>query len=194
MRHGGVLAFPTDTVYGLGCDPRKPGAVKKLLSVKGKREKPFPILVSSLRMATRIATMNATAKALASRFWPGPLTLVLKSRSDFPLSSGVPRRTIAIRCPGNDAALELIRGCGGLLIGTSANRTGEPPCTSARMIRRKLGEVDAIIDGGTAPARIPSTVVRVHSRGVTMLRRGRISESQIKRALLDASISPWRRR
>ena len=181
------MAFPTDTVYGLGCDPRKPDAVKKLLSVKGRREKPFPILVSSLRMATRIATMNATARVLASRFWPGSLTLVLKSRGDSSLWLGVPRRTIAIRCPKNDVTLKLIRKCGGLLIGTSANRTGERPCTSARMIRRKLDEVDAIIDGGPASARIPSTVVRVHSRGVTVLRKGRISESQIKRALLDMS-------
>jgi len=190
VRHGGVLAFPTDTVYGLGCDPRKPGAVKKLLSVKGEREKPFPILVSSLRMATRIATMNATARVLATRFWPGPLTLVLKSGNDFSLSLGVQRRTIAIRCPRNDVTLKLIRGCGGLLIGTSANRTGEPPCTSARMIRRKLDEVDAIIDGGPAPKRLPSTVARVHPRGVTVLRRGQIKESQIKQALLDMSSKP----
>jgi L-threonylcarbamoyladenylate synthase len=188
------LAFPTDTVYGLGCDPRNPQAVKKLLSVKGKRKKPFPILVSSQRMAARIATMNTPERVLASRFWPGPLTLILKSRHEFSLSSGAPRKTVAVRYPKNDVTLKLIRKCGGLLIGTSANRTGEPPCTSARMVRRMLDDVDAVVDGGPTPARTASTVVRVHSCGVTVLRKGPIRELQIKRALHDASSRSTRRR
>ncbi len=186
VRSGGVLAFPTDTVYGLGCDPRNPKAIKKLLSVKRERKTPFPILVSSERMASRIATVNATARVLISRFWPGPLTLVLKSRPDSGLRLRTAGRTIAVRCPENDVALRLIHKCGGVLIGTSANRSGERPCTSARMICHRLDDIDAVVDGGRAKSRVASTIVEVQSGMVSILRRGPIRESQIRRALLEA--------
>lgn len=184
VRAGGIVAFPTDTVYGLGCDPHNARALSKLLFVKGKRAKPIPVLVASQKFADRIAVMDSRTRTLASRFWPGALTLILKPRVRFPRSLTVGRRTIAVRCPGNRIALRLIRKCGGLVTGTSANLTGHPPCTSARMVSRCLGDrIDATIDGGRSPRRSASTVVRVHSRGVTILREGPIRESQIRRVL-----------
>ena len=185
VKRGGIVAYPTDTVYGLGCDPRNPRAVKRAMHVKGKkREKPFPILVSSSRLADRIAVMDRRAKTLAYSFWPGPLTLVLKSRVRFPNALTLGRKTIAVRCPNNRVALKLIRKCGGLLTGTSANLTGRPPCTNAKMVRRSLGErIDAVLDGGQSPRQVGSTIVRVNSRGVTILRKGPISDKQVKRAL-----------
>lgn len=184
VKAGGVVAFPTDTVYGLGCDPQNPKALGKVLSVKGGREKPLPVLVASQKLAGQIAVMDSRARALASRFWPGPLTMVLEPRVRFPRSLTMGRKTIAVRCPKNRVALQLIRSCGGFLTGTSANLTGRPPCTSARMVERCLGDsVDAVIDGGRSPRRTASTVVRVHSRGVTILRKGPIRVRQVKRAL-----------
>ena len=189
VRAGGVIAFPTDTVYGLGCDPRDPHALGSLLSVKGRVRagKPFPILVASSKLAEQIAVMDGRAKALAARFWPGPLTIVLRPRIRFPRSLTMRRKTIAVRCPGNRVALQLIRKCGGFLTGTSANTTGRPPCTSVEAVRRTLGDrIDAVVDGGRSPRRAGSTIVRVHSRGVTILRKGPVRYTQIRRAIQDA--------
>lgn len=177
------MAFPTDTVYGLGCDPRNPRALKKILSLKGRRMKPFPLLVASQKSANQIAMMNSRARALASQFWPGPLTIVLKPRVHFPRLLTAGRKTIAVRCPRNRVALQLIRKCGGPLTGTSANLTGRPPCTSARMVRRCLPDIDGVVDGGRTPRRIASTVVRLDSRRTTTLRKGPVTGSDIKRTL-----------
>jgi len=188
VKRGGIVAYPTDTVYGLGCDPCNPQALKRVISVKGSRNKPFPILVASPRVADRIAVMDHQARALVSRFWPGPLTLVLNSRVRFPRSLTLGRKTIAVRCPKDRRALKLISRCGGLIIGTSANLTGQPPCTSAMMVRRRLGDrIDAVIDGGPSPRRAGSTIVRIDSLKVTILRRGPISNEQLKRTLSSAS-------
>ena len=184
------MAFPTDTVYGLGCDPRNGRAIRKLRSIKGSRIKPFPILVASQSLAKRIAVMDRRVDALASRFWPGPLTMVLRPKVYFPHSLTMRRKTIAIRCPRNRVALKLIQRCGGLLTGTSANITGRVPCTHARAVRQSLGDrIDALVDGGPSPIRRSSTVVRVDSRRVRIVRRGPILGSQIRRVLLGADRS-----
>ena len=187
VKGGGIVAYPTDTVYGLGCDPHNARALKRLISVKGRRKKPLPILVASPRAADRIAVMDRRARALASKFWPGPLTLVLEPRVRFPKSLTLGRKTIAVRCPEDRTALKLIRRCGGLLTGTSANLTGQPPCVSATMVRRCLGDrIDAVVDGGPSPRRVGSTIVRIDSRGVTILRKGPIRNEQVKRTLSSA--------
>ena len=181
---GGIVAYPTDTVYGLGCDPCNSRAVKRAMAVKGKRKKPFPILVASPAVAGRIAIMDRRAKALASRFWPGPLTLVLRSRVRFPNSLTLGQATIAVRCPNGQVALGLVKRCGGLLTGTSANLTGRPPCTSARMVTRILGDrIDAVVDGGRSPRRIGSTIVRIDPERVVILRKGPVREEQVTQTL-----------
>lgn len=181
------MAFPTDTVYGLGCDPHNPEAISKILRVKGRRGKPLPILVGSPRLAGKIAVMDSRAKALASRYWPGPLTMVLRPRVQFPHSLTMRRKTIAIRCPRNLVALRLIDECGGFLTGTSANLTGLPACTSAEMVRRSLRDrIDAVVDGGRSPHRTGSTIVRLSSRKAIVLRQGPIPYTQVRRTLLSA--------
>jgi len=193
VKGGGVVAFPTDTVYGLGCDPHNPRALRKALYVKGRRKKPFPILVASPKLAGQIAVMDSRAKALASRFWPGPLTIVLKPRVHFPDSLTMHRKTIAVRCPKNRATLQLVRKCGGFLTGTSANLTGGPPCTSAKMVHRCLGDrIDAVVDGGRSRRRTASTVVRLDSRGATILRKGPIRNTHINRTLSSVP-APYKR-
>jgi L-threonylcarbamoyladenylate synthase len=184
VRGGGVVAFPTDTVYGLGCDPHNVQALRKLCSMKGRREKPIPILVSSPKLAQQIVLMDNKTRALMSRFWPGPLSIVAKSRVRFPNLLTKRRKTIAVRCPRNPIARKLIRHCGGLLTGTSANITGRAPCRSAETVRRVfVGKIDAVVDSGRSPGRTASTVVSVNSRGITMLRKGPIKEAQIRQAL-----------
>ena len=184
VKKGGIVAYPTDTVYGLGCDPRNSRALKRAMAVKGKRKKPFPILVASTAVADRIAVMDRRTKVLASKFWPGPLTLILKPRTRFPNSLTLGRKTIAVRCPRDQIALKLIERCGGLLTGTSANLTGHPPCTSAKMVWRSLGDrIDAVVDGGPSPRRVGSTIVRINPHGVTILRKGPIRNEQVKRTL-----------
>jgi L-threonylcarbamoyladenylate synthase len=184
VKLGGLVAFPTDTVYGLGCDPKNRFALERLLSVKGRRRRPIPILVSSTETAARIAVMNHEVKVLASRFWPGALTLILKPRMHFPRELAMGRKTIGVRCPNNRRTLELIRKCGGLLTGTSANVSGQPSCRSALMVVRSLGDkIDAVIDGGPSPRGTESTVVRVRSGKVAVLRRGPIGEEKIRQVL-----------
>ena len=181
---GGIVAYPTDTVYGLGCDPRNSRAVRRVMAVKGKRKKPLPILVAPPAVADRIAVMDRRAKALTMRFWPGPLTLVVKPRVRFPNSLTLGRRTIAVRCPNDEVALRLIERCGGLLTGTSANLTGHLPCTSAKMVLRYLGDrIDAVVDGGRSPRRAVSTIVRIDPHRVIIVRKGPIRNEQLKRAL-----------
>ena len=187
---GGIVAYPTDTVYGLGCDPMNSRAVRRVMAVKGKRKKPLPILVNSLAVADRIAVMGRPARALSSRFWPGPLTLVLKPRVRFPNSLTLGQKTVAVRCPNDRAALRLIERCGGMLTGTSANVTGCPPCTSAKMVLRCLGDrIDAVVDGGRSPRRVGSTIVRIDRRRVMIVRKGPIRDGQVKRAL-SGTIEP----
>jgi L-threonylcarbamoyladenylate synthase len=184
---GGIVAYPTDTVYGLGCDPMNSRAVRRVMAVKGKRKKPLPILVTSPAAADRIAVMDRRAKVLSSRFWPGPLTLVLKPRVRFPSSLTLGRKRVAVRCPNDRAALRLIEKCGGMLTGTSANIAGCPPCTSARMVLRCLGDrIDAVVDGGRSPRRVASTIVRIDHQHVMIVRKGPISAGQVKRALSEA--------
>jgi len=150
--------------------------------------------VTSPAVADRIAVMTSPARTLSSRFWPGPLTLVLKPRVRFPSSLTLGRRTIAVRCPKDQTALRLIRRCGGMLTGTSANITGRTPCTSARMVSRCLGEkIDAVVDGGRSPRRVGSTIVLVNRRRVMMLRKGPILSGQVKRAL-SGTTEPRERR
>lgn len=176
----------------MGCDPRNSRAVKRVMAVKGKRKKPLPILVASPAVADRIAVMDRQARALTSRFWPGPLTLVLKPRVRFPNSLTLGRKTIAVRCPNDQAALRLIERCGGLLTGTSANLAGYPPCTSAKMVLRCLGDrIDAVVDGGRSPRRVGSTIVRIDRHRVMIVRKGPIRNGQVKRAL-SGTIEPRR--
>jgi L-threonylcarbamoyladenylate synthase len=164
------------------------------MAVKGKRKKPLPILVTSLVVADRIAVMDRRAKALSLRFWPGPLTLVLKPRVRFPNSLTLGRKTVAVRCPNDQAALRLIERCGGMLTGTSANMTGRPPCTSARMVLRCLDDrIDAVVDGGRSLRRVGSTIIRFDRNHVMIVRKGPIPDGQVKRALSE-TIEPHKRR
>jgi L-threonylcarbamoyladenylate synthase len=184
VRRGGLVVYPTETVYGLGCDPFNNEAVKRILDVKGERKKPLPILAASVGDADKIAFISPNGKRLAAKFWPGPLTLVFPKKPDFPDVVTFGWDSVGLRIPDNDVALHLIRLSGGLLIGSSANRTGEEPPRAVQEISGELKEmVDVVLDGGAAAQGMPSTVADLTSEEPRILREGPISLKEILDAL-----------
>ena len=184
VRNGGLVIFPTETVYGLGCDPLIVKSVKRLLKVKGNRLKPLPVLAATISDVEKAASFSQTARQIAAKLWPGSLTLVLSKKPSFHdvVTSGTD--SVGMRIPNNDVALELIRLSGGLLIGSSANRTGESPPRSVCELSDELKQqVDVVLDGGSIFQGIPSTVVDLTSTTPKILREGPISFKSILDAL-----------
>jgi len=184
VRRGGLVVYPTDTVYGLGADPFNERAVERIYEVKKRdRSKPLPVLVASLRDAERIAVLTSSARKLAGKYWPGPLTLILKARS-LPCILTACTGKVAVRMPGDPVALLLVELSGGLLIGTSANISGRPPPRTAREALEQIGrEVDAVVDAGPSFYGLPSTVVDVSTGRPRLVRRGPIRLEDIERSL-----------
>ena len=182
VRDGGILSYPTDTVYGLGCDPFAQPALERIIRVKGDRKKPLPVLVKALDEARRIADFSEQATILAAKFWPGPLTLVLKAKAAVPRVLA-PSGTIGLRSPNHVTCLNLLDLCSGCLVGTSANRTGMDPATTAEQVVSELGNnVDLIVDGGRAPLGVASTVVDLSS-DFAIIRQGPISREELQKCL-----------
>ena len=186
LRRGGLVAFPTETVYGLGADASNPAAVARIYAVKG-RPPNHPVIVhigDVGQMARWTREVPEPAARLAVRFWPGPLTLVLRRASgvgDY-LTGG--QESVGLRIPGHPVALELLREFGGGIAAPSANRFGRISPTCAEHVRRDLGaDVDLILDGGACEIGIESTIVDVSRGKPVVLRPGRISEDDITRAL-----------
>ncbi|PIR82490.1 threonylcarbamoyl-AMP synthase [Candidatus Kaiserbacteria bacterium CG10_big_fil_rev_8_21_14_0_10_59_10] len=185
LRRGGVIVYPTDTIYGLGADALSDEAVARVRQIKGRSEhKPIHAIVADLAMAEQYAVVNKPARALVKKFLPGPLTLVLKKKAS--VHTGIARGlgTFGIRIPDNAFCLELARVFKRPYTTTSANASGmEPPLTLAG-IRAQLGQgadmVDLYIDDGELPARRPSTVVDVTDDAPMVLREGAIAASLIE--------------
>jgi len=183
VARGGVICYPTDTVYGLGCDPLNVPAVQKTMKAKGDRTKPMPILVRSLEDAGKLAQVYERAKRLADRFWPGPLTIILQAREILPRIL-VPDGTIGLRSPKHPICLNLLELCSGMLVGTSANLTDRPPATSAKEALDELGDqVEVILDGGRSPLASASTVVDLTQDKLVVLREGPIGKEELLRCL-----------
>jgi len=180
VKKGGLVVYPTDTVYGLGCDPFNAVAVKRVFRVKGERRKPLPILASSSSHVKRIAILSPEAEKIANCFWPGPLTLVLPKKPVLPEVVTCDLDSVGVRVPKHDVALELISLSNGLLVGTSANKTGEKPPRTAQEAAGQLGkETNLILDSGPVTLGVPSTVVDLTSKKPKMLRRGPITFKEI---------------
>lgn len=185
VAEGGIIGYPTDTVYGLGCNPFNHHAINRVISAKGGRSKPLPVLVKSVRDAELIVDFSVNARKLAATFWPGPLTMVLGAKtqdSTILASSG----TIGVRSPGHALCLNLLGMCSGLLVGTSANKTGQAPATTASEVAQAFGdEIDLVVDGGKSALGVASTVVDL-SNDFLLLREGPISREELLRCLRDS--------
>jgi len=178
---GGLIAYPTDTVYGLGCDPFNSAAVRNLVEAKRRVKGGLPVLVDCSETAKELGEFNPIAVQLANNFWPGGLTIVVPSAWKFPAevpSGGM----IGFRMPDRADTLQLIRDCGSSLIGTSANISGMPSATTAIEVLTSLGaEIDVVLDGGASKLSKGSTVVRVMDHGCLVLREGAVRVESIRR-------------
>ena len=176
---GGAIAYPTETLYGLGAKYDDEQAVKRLYELKKRpREKTIPIIIGSAEQLSLLAeSVNDAAADLISRFWPGPLTLILRARAglnSFIISDG----KIAVRVPGESFALRLVRAAGFPLTATSANISGKPPAHNAGMVTDYFGSgLDLVVDGGESPSTLPSTIVDVTKETPVLLREGAIKPS-----------------
>ena len=181
---GGLVVYPTDTVYGLGCHPFDKVAVNKVADVKRRSKGNFPVLISSIEKAKELGEVDGDAETLALRFWPGPLTIVVSSRAEFPPLVVGTDRMVGLRVPGRKDTLDLISMCGGSLVGTSANISGAPSTTRAEEALKTFeGKVDLVLDGGSLSKNPESTVLRVTGKHVDILREGAISRQEIVMAL-----------
>jgi L-threonylcarbamoyladenylate synthase len=181
---GGLVVYPTDTVYGLGCDPFDREAVNKVADVKRRSKGNFPVLVGSIEKAKELGEVDGDTETLALRFWPGRLTIVVSSRAEFPVPIFGTDRMVGLRVPGRRDTLDLISMCGGSLVGTSANISGAPSVIQAEdAVKTFEGKVDLVLDGGRLAKSPESTVVRVTGKRVDILREGAVSRQEIVMAL-----------
>jgi len=187
LRRGGLVAMPTETVYGLAADAADAEAVARIFEAKDRpRFNPLIAHISSMDMAFVEASFCALSRRLAEAFWPGPLTLVLPLRTHSATvcelaRAGLP--TLALRMPDHAVALELIRSFGGPLVAPSANPSGRLSPTRAEHVREGLGDrVDAVLDGGPCRVGLESTIVAVAEGEVTLLREGAVSAEAIAEA------------
>jgi L-threonylcarbamoyladenylate synthase len=186
LDQGGLVAFPTDTVYGVAAHGFQPAAIARLYEVKGRQAgKAIALLVAATDQVRQVARdVPASAWRLGERYWPGALTLVLKRAPSVPdvLSAG--GETIAVRMPNHPVALAVIAAAGTPLAVTSANRSGNPDPVSAQNVVRELGDaIDLILDGGTCPGGIPSTVLDLTANPPAIVRQGPIRREDIDQLL-----------
>ncbi|MEN3037380.1 MAG: L-threonylcarbamoyladenylate synthase, partial [Candidatus Methanosuratincola petrocarbonis] len=162
VRGGGIIVFPTDTVYGIGCDPRNAEAVRRLFAAKRREKKPMPVLVDSLQSAERLVELGEAGRALAEIFWPGALTIVAPLRKSLPEELTGGRQKVGVRIPKHPVAISIIAASGGALVGTSANISGRRAASSVGELDPELLQsVEIVVDAGEAPAGRASTIVEV---------------------------------
>lgn len=183
VRRGKVLAIATDALYALVADPYNLQAVSRVFETKGREtRRSLPILVSDLLMAEDLAgELNNRFYLLARRFWPGPLTIIVKADPKLPLKVTANTGNVALRVPSSEIPMAIIRSAGLPITATSANLHGEVECTTAMEVRDQLGDcLSVIVDGGQVPGVMPSTIVDLTGEGGwRLLRHGAIPEEQI---------------
>jgi L-threonylcarbamoyladenylate synthase len=182
LRAGELVAFPTETVYGLGAHRDNAKAIERIYEVKGRpEEKKLTLMIANRNdLKKHVDSVSKIANLLMDIFWPGPLTII------FPLKDG---SSLGIRFPDNAVAIDLIRTAKGPIITTSANISGYPPATDAQQVLMDLGgKIHTILDGGSTRLRSPSTVVRVMDETIEIIRHGIISEASIRSCLENSLI------
>lgn len=186
IRQGGVVAYPTESFYGLGVDPGKEDAVDRLFQVKDRqREQAILLLISSTDAVDHLVThVPPAARKLMDAFWPGGLTLVFNASDEIPRAITAGTGKVGIRISSHPVAAALVRAAGGVLTGTSANLSGKPSCRSAQEVVQQLGaRVDMILDGGITAGKSASTVLDVSEEPPRILREGMVSREQLQNCL-----------
>jgi L-threonylcarbamoyladenylate synthase len=187
VARGGVIAIPTDTVYGIGARPSDPVATSRLFAMKSRPESSsLPVLVADTESALRIIDPGSkdTFSRLAGAFWPGPLTIVLPRRGSVSFALGGGDTTIGVRCPGHELTHALLERTGPLAV-TSANRSGAPPATTSDEVRAIFGPELFILDGGVCDAP-PSTVLSLVEGELRILREGSVTLEAVRSVIAEA--------
>ena len=193
LKKGGLVAFPTETVYGLGGDALNPSASEKIYAAKGRpSDNPLIVHIADMEHLAPIVTHRPDeARALADAFWPGPLTIILPKSDRVPLQTTGGLSTVAVRMPSHPVALSLIRESGGYIAAPSANLSGHPsPTKASHVIHDLSGRIDAIIDGGDGDIGIESTIIDLTEDTPVILRPGFISLEMARHILGDVKMDP----
>ena len=185
LRDGGLVCYPTDTVYGIGAAAGDDAAVRRLFAVKGRSpDKPLPLLLADVSDAARVAEVTPLAKALAGRFWPGALTIVMRKAVSYRSLALAGGDTVALRVPDHGLVRSIVRALGEPITGTSANRSGTRAPISAAEVAFQMGEmVELIIDGGQSRTRLESTVIDITREKPEIVREGAVSRVEVEEAL-----------
>jgi L-threonylcarbamoyladenylate synthase len=192
IRRGGVIAFRTDTFYGLGANPLDASAVAKIKQLKGREEsKPILVLVADTSDVDRfIAQRTPLFDRVAERHWPGPLTLVDKARPELPNELTAGSNRIGVRLPNDRDVRDLVRACGGSLTATSANLSGAAPARTAEDVARYFPSgVDLIIDSGEVSVSEPSTVIDLSDSRPRVVREGAIKREELEATMNETGMS-----
>ena len=189
VKGGGLVAFRTDTFYGLGADPSNRGALRNLLALKGREEgKPILLVIADASEVARFSAHGGRLfDALSTRHWPGALTLVVSARQELHEELTAGTGTIGLRLPADAEVRELVRACGGALTATSANRAGEPPARTAAEVERAFpAGLALIVDGGAARSQEPSTVLDVSRNEARLIREGAVGWRELQETIGSA--------
>tara|TARA_Y100001960_G_scaffold124586_1_gene132839 strand:+ start:84 stop:683 length:600 start_codon:yes stop_codon:yes gene_type:complete len=181
-KNGEIIAFPTDTVYGIGCDPFKKNSIERIYELKRRDgEKRFPILGASKEELEVIVEFNSDAEKISQKFWPGQVTLLLPVRKE--ISEKIENNgKLAVRVPGEKCILSILKQCK-LIIGTSANISGEKSILDSNEFKDKLPEVDMLIDGGKIVSLGESTIIDFIEGKLKIIREGSVSKEEIEKIL-----------
>lgn len=179
INEGGIAIYPTDTVYGIGCDPYNKSSIDKIHEIKSREIiKLLPVLTYSKETAKKIVHFDAITEKIVEKFWPGPLTVILKVTDDKIKESLNLNDKIAIRVPNHQCTLDLLQKCN-YLIGTSANISGEPSYTNPKDCLRELKGYDVFVDGGIISSRGESTIIEIENKKIKIIREGSLSKEEI---------------
>jgi L-threonylcarbamoyladenylate synthase len=185
VREGGVVGYPTDTLYGLAVDPRHEGAVQRLFALKGRdAASAIPLIAASLDQARDVAEVSSADQRLAESFWPGPLTLVMPAKPGLAPSLLGKGFTIGVRVPAHLVAVSLAVDLGFAITSTSANRSGQPAATTAEEVATALDDaIDLVLDDGPSPGGAPSTIVEVTHGRARLIRAGAVPWERVLESL-----------
>lgn len=189
LKKGGIIAYPTDTLYGLGGDAFNHEAQHRIMILKGREgTKPFPYIIDRTeRLGEWRIRLSVIARAIVKNFWPGPISLVVKGSANLPGHTLDKNKTICLRLPESGIARAIAGELGGLLIATSANLAGvAPACCAREAIGYFRGMIDAVVDGGPSPSKLPSTIVDVTGEEAVILREGALPADRIHAVAAEA--------
>ena len=181
IENGGVAVFPTDTVYGLGCNPYNSSAVKKIYEIKSREKiKSLPVLAYSLEIVKKITDIDSFTEKIIEKYWPGPLTLILKLTDEKLKKSLKLEDKIAIRIPDSECVLKLLEKCN-LLVGTSANISGNTSFTDPDECIKNIKNYDIFLNGGTITSKGESTIIEIKNETIEIIREGVLKKEEIVR-------------